>query len=174
VFGSNKTKGRKQDSQGHLRSPKVTYVLRGRSFVLIIFTLINSHTAILALKCSPDDDYFERTWWRLFWVYLMMVILSVPDDGYSERTWWRLFWAYLMKVISRNSSYTLMSISTFCKGSHPSEHRSTALEEKTLTITPPMRLTKWKARYESLNQRTDKYFKPVNRHDAVESRAKHH
>jgi hypothetical protein len=26
-----------------------------------------------------------------------------------------------MKVISRNSSYTLISISTFCKGSHPSD-----------------------------------------------------
>jgi hypothetical protein len=26
-------------------------------------------------------------------------ILSVPDDGYFERTWWRLFWAYLMTVI---------------------------------------------------------------------------
>ena len=43
---------------------------------------------------------FERTWWRLFWAYLMKVILSVPDEGYFERTWWRLFWAYLMKVIS--------------------------------------------------------------------------
>jgi len=21
--------------------------------------------------------------------------LSVPDEGYFERTWWRLFWAYL-------------------------------------------------------------------------------
>ena len=28
----------------------------------------------------------------------MMVILSEPDEGYFERTWWRLFWAYLMKV----------------------------------------------------------------------------
>ena len=45
----------------------------------------------------------ERTWWRLFWAYLMKVIQA-------ERTWWRLFrlsvpdegysaWAYLMKVI---------------------------------------------------------------------------
>ena len=48
----------------------------------------------------------ERTWWRLFWAYLMKVILSVPDEdyyvpdeGYFEHTWWRLFWAYLMKVI---------------------------------------------------------------------------
>ena len=47
----------------------------------------------------PDEGYFERTWWRLFWAYLMKVILSVPDEGYSERTWWRLFWTYLMKVI---------------------------------------------------------------------------
>jgi hypothetical protein len=23
----------------------------------------------------------------------MKVILSVPDEGYFERTWWRLFWA---------------------------------------------------------------------------------
>jgi hypothetical protein len=30
----------------------------------------------------------------------MKVILSVPDEGYFERTWWRLFWAYLMKVIT--------------------------------------------------------------------------
>jgi hypothetical protein len=30
----------------------------------------------------PDEGYFERTWWRLFWVYLMKVILSVPDEGY--------------------------------------------------------------------------------------------
>ena len=38
-------------------------------------------------------QYFdiERTWWRLFWVYPMKVILSVPDEGYSECTWWRLF-----------------------------------------------------------------------------------
>ena len=43
----------------------------------------------------PDEGYSESTWWRLFWVYLMKVILSVPDEGYSERTWWRLFWAYL-------------------------------------------------------------------------------
>jgi hypothetical protein len=39
------------------------------------------------------------TWWRLFWAYLMKVILRVPDEGYLERTWWRLFWGYLMKVI---------------------------------------------------------------------------
>jgi hypothetical protein len=42
---------------------------------------------------------FERTWWRLFWAYLMKVILSVSDEGYSARIWWRLFWAYPMKVI---------------------------------------------------------------------------
>jgi hypothetical protein len=39
----------------------------------------------------------------------MKVILSVPDEGYFERTWWRLFWAspdegyferHLMKVIA--------------------------------------------------------------------------
>jgi hypothetical protein len=43
--------------------------------------------------------YSEHTWWRLFWAYLMKVIMSIPDEGYSEHTWWRLFWAYLMKVI---------------------------------------------------------------------------
>jgi hypothetical protein len=46
-----------------------------------------------------DEGYFERTSWRLFWAYFMKVILSVLDEGYFERTWWRLFWAYLMKVI---------------------------------------------------------------------------
>ena len=34
----------------------------------------------------------------------MKVILNVPDEGYSERTWWRLFWAYLMKVIPETRS----------------------------------------------------------------------
>jgi hypothetical protein len=48
---------------------------------------------------TVDEGYSERTWWRLFWAYMMKVILSVPDEGYSESTWWRLFWAYLMKVI---------------------------------------------------------------------------
>jgi hypothetical protein len=45
------------------------------------------------------EGYSESTWWRLFWEYLMKVILRVPDDGYSESTWWRLFWEYLMKVL---------------------------------------------------------------------------
>ena len=39
----------------------------------------------------PDEGYFERTRWRLFWAYLMKVILSVPDEDYFERTCWRLF-----------------------------------------------------------------------------------
>jgi hypothetical protein len=39
----------------------------------------------------PDEGYFERTWWSLFWAYLVKVILSVNDDGYFEWTWWRLF-----------------------------------------------------------------------------------
>ena len=64
---------------------------------------------------------FEHTWWRLFWAYLMKVILSIPDEGYFEHTWWRLFWAYLMKVIlsipdegySRNVLSTLNLISAF-------------------------------------------------------------
>ena len=63
----------------------------------------------------PDEWYSERTWWWLFWTYLMMVILSVHDECYSERIWWWLFWAYLMNVIlsvpdecySRNASCAL-------------------------------------------------------------------
>ena len=39
----------------------------------------------------PDECYFERTWWMLFWAYLMKVILSVPDECYFER--------HLMNVI---------------------------------------------------------------------------
>jgi hypothetical protein len=27
----------------------------------------------------------------IWWAYLMKIILSVPDEDYSERTWWRLF-----------------------------------------------------------------------------------
>ena len=54
---------------------------------------------LMAILSVPDDGYFERIWWWLFWTYLMMVILSVPDDGYFERTWWWLFWTYLMMVI---------------------------------------------------------------------------
>jgi hypothetical protein len=34
----------------------------------------------------------------------MKVILSIPDEGYFECTWWRLFWAYLMKVIPETCS----------------------------------------------------------------------
>jgi hypothetical protein len=44
----------------------------------------------------PDEGYSERTWWRLFWAYLMKVIPNVPDEGYSERTWWRLFWKHVV------------------------------------------------------------------------------
>ena len=54
---------------------------------------------MMVILSVPDDGYFERTWWWLFWAYLMMVV-SVPDDGYFERTWWWLFLAYLMMVIS--------------------------------------------------------------------------
>jgi hypothetical protein len=42
---------------------------------------------MMVILSVPDDGYFERTWWWLFWAYLMMVILSVPDEGYFERTW---------------------------------------------------------------------------------------
>ena len=45
----------------------------------------------MVLLPKLDEGYSER--------HLMKVILSVPDEGYSERTWWRLFWAYMMKVI---------------------------------------------------------------------------
>jgi hypothetical protein len=48
-----------------------------------------------------DEGYSESTLWRLFWEYMMKVILRVHDEGYSESTWWRLFWEYLMKVILR-------------------------------------------------------------------------
>ena len=65
---------------------------------------------------------------KVILVYLMKIILSVPDEGYFERAWWRLFWAYQMKVIERtwwrllsipdegyyrNVSSTLNFISTF-------------------------------------------------------------
>jgi hypothetical protein len=45
----------------------------------------------------------------------MKVILGVPDEGYFERTWWRLFWAYLMKVIpeTRRAHYIWYLISIF-------------------------------------------------------------
>ena len=72
----------------------------------------------------PDEGYSERTWWRLFWtylmkvipectwwrllwMYLMKVIMSVPDEGYYERTWWRLLWMYLMKVIPERTRWRL-------------------------------------------------------------------
>ena len=75
---------------------------KSRPFGFVALTILNY------LVFQSFDS--ERTWWRLFWEYLMKVILSVPDEGYSERicdegysesTWWRLFWAYLMKVILR-------------------------------------------------------------------------
>jgi len=46
----------------------------------------------------PDECYFERTWWMLFWVYLMNVILSVPDECYFERTWWMLFQKLVVRI----------------------------------------------------------------------------
>jgi len=46
----------------------------------------------------PDEGYFERTCWRLFWAYLMKVILSVPNEGYFERTWWRLFQKHVVRT----------------------------------------------------------------------------
>ena len=53
----------------------------------------------LSMFSVHDESYFERTWWKLFWMYLMKVILNVPDESYFECTWWKLFWTYLMKVI---------------------------------------------------------------------------
>jgi hypothetical protein len=40
----------------------------------------------------------------------MKVILSVSDEGYSERTWWRLFWMYLMKVILSVPDEVILSV----------------------------------------------------------------
>jgi len=54
----------------------------------------------LSILSVPDEGYFERTRWRLFWVYQMKVILSVPDEGYFERNVWRLFWVYQMVILS--------------------------------------------------------------------------
>jgi hypothetical protein len=34
----------------------------------------------------PDDGYYECTWWRLLWVYLMTVIMGVPDDSFSNKS----------------------------------------------------------------------------------------
>jgi hypothetical protein len=53
----------------------------------------------------PDEGYSEHIWWKLFWAYQMKVILSISDEGYSEHTWWRLFWAYQMKVILSDGKY---------------------------------------------------------------------
>jgi hypothetical protein len=53
---------------------------------------------MMVILSVPDDGYSERTWWWLFWAYLMMVILSVPDEGYSERTWWRLFQTHVVRT----------------------------------------------------------------------------
>ena len=76
-------------------------------FMDILFRPFNVFTSIffiiwffnLSTSSVPEEGYSERTWRRLFWAYLMKVILSVSDEGYSARIWWRLFWAYLMKVI---------------------------------------------------------------------------
>jgi len=35
---------------------------------------------------EPDEGYYERTWWRLLWAYLMKIIMRVPDEGYSGNT----------------------------------------------------------------------------------------
>jgi hypothetical protein len=67
---------------------------------------------------------FERTWWRLFWAYLMKVILSVPDEGYSGRTWWRLFQKLVVhNMITRflflynnNDLLNLCYYHLFCRG----------------------------------------------------------
>ena len=60
------------------------------------FGFIDSNIAVMNV---PDEGYYERTWWRLLWTYLIKVIMNVPDEGYYERTLWRLLWTYLMKVI---------------------------------------------------------------------------
>jgi hypothetical protein len=73
-------------------------VLQSFDFERIWWRLFWAYLMKVILSVS-DEGYSERIWWRLYWAYLMKVILSVSDEGYSERIWWRLFWAYLMKVI---------------------------------------------------------------------------
>ena len=58
----------------------------------------------------PDECYFERTWWMLFWAYLMNVItylmnviLSVPDECYYVPD----------ECYSRSASCALTFISVF-------------------------------------------------------------
>ena len=57
----------------------------------------------------PDEGYFEPTWWRLFWAYLMKVILSLPDEGDS----YHLTLSLPDEGDSRNSSCTLSLIFMF-------------------------------------------------------------
>ena len=54
----------------------------------MILTILFRHFGFIAPKTlnyfAFQSFNFERIWWRLFWAYLMMVILSVPDEGYSS------------------------------------------------------------------------------------------
>jgi hypothetical protein len=69
--------------------------------------LDDGYSGYLSVLDDGYSGYFERTWWRLFWLfwaYLLMVIrviLIVLDDGYSgyfERTWWWLFWLFWVRM----------------------------------------------------------------------------
>jgi hypothetical protein len=84
----------------------------------------------------------ERTWWRLFWAYLMKVIQA-------ERTWWRLFRLSVPdEGYSRNLSCALNLISTF-KGAHTGivfeQYKSDVLlESRLLTGQRPPPNNQWK------------------------------
>ena len=67
----------------------------------------------MVILSVPDEGYSERTWRRLFWAYLTKVILSVPDEGYSERTWWRLFWACWWRLFQKHVVCTTFYIYVF-------------------------------------------------------------
>jgi hypothetical protein len=47
---------------------------------------------LLFLATIPTRKLITKWKWHILNIYYR-------DEGYSERTWWKLFWAYLMKVI---------------------------------------------------------------------------
>ena len=49
--------------------------------------LNNNHSLNTCLSFVTFQAFdFERSWWRLFWVYLMKVILSIPDEGFFRNS----------------------------------------------------------------------------------------
>jgi hypothetical protein len=65
---------------------------------------------IFRFWASPDEGYFERTWWRL---------LSVPDEGYwaylikvIERTWWRFSWGNQNAVACLSTRFSNLEMHT--------------------------------------------------------------